>query len=62
MPRYFVKAPQPKQRGEDYEGGSSIIYDVVVNESGSVKTGLIDSEGRDIMRSSNPVGFTARIE
>lgn len=62
MPRYFVKAPTPKQRIDDYDGDSSVTYDVVVNEAGSIKTGLVDSSGRDIMRYSNPVGFTAKIE
>ena len=62
MPRYYVKTSKPKQRIDVYDDYSSVTYDVVVNEAGSVKTGLIDQDGRDIMRSSNPVGFTAKIE
>ena len=59
MTRYFAR---PKQRVDIYEDDYSISYDVVVHEALAVKTGLITDDGRDIMRSPNPVGFTAKID
>lgn len=56
MPRYLTRAR--RERSDDYDWYEPpLITNIEVTESEPVWTGLLDQDGNDIMRMSDPIGF-----
>ena len=55
MARYFVQQKQP-ETGYWYDNGP-LLPDLGVPEHVPTDTGLVDMQGRPIMRAPRPVGF-----
>lgn len=59
MPRYRLKSAW---HGDEIESGPDpLLPGLTVDGSSEVDTGLVDAEGRPIMRVPNAIGFQAEI-